>query len=198
MSGLDGLSSPRSSTSLGASTAQELVRRVLGRSDKKTFLASALITTRGMAHSVLNMANNQPMPRQGPGYRRVSSIFDLLILALSSVLVISIVRIPGWYRRLAQSGINRPSELSRRVGKTAVFHFTGPLALLFTALKVPVWIEIVLYLPDLVAWLYSVAVVLTLKGIIEIALIWRVFQKPTHNQALPPAAGKERRPQPEA
>ena len=175
MNGLDGLSSPRSSSSLGANTAQELVRRLLGRGDNKTFLASALITTRGMAHSVLNMATHRPMPRRGPGQRRVSLIFDLVILGLTGALVLSLLRIPDWYGQLAMNGIASWPGLTWRIGLIAILHFTLPLALLYVALKAPFWIMGVLYLPDLVTWLESVAAVLALKGLLEIALAWRVF-----------------------
>ena len=108
MSALDGLSSSRSSSSLGARSVQEIVRRLLGRDENKAFLVSALITTRGMAQSVLNIATDRPMPRQGPGQRRVSLIVDLVILVLTGALILSLVRIPEWYGRLALHGIAGP------------------------------------------------------------------------------------------
>jgi len=177
MNGLDGLSSPRSSSSLGASTARELVRRALGGGNNKKFLASALITTRGMAHTVLNMATGRPLPRQGPGQRRVSLVVDLLLLALTGWLVLSLLQIPDWYGQLALHGIAGPSDLASHIGWIAILHFIWPLALLYVALKVSYWIELVLYLPDLVTWLVAVAVVVSLKGIVEIALAWRVFSQ---------------------
>jgi CubicO group peptidase (beta-lactamase class C family) len=179
MSGLDGLSSSLSSASLGARSADEIVRRVLDPDDNKALLVSALITTRGMAHSVLSIATHRPMPMQGPGQRRVSLIFDLVILGLTGALVLSLARIPGRYKRLAQRGIASRSSLARLSGRTAIFHFTGPLALLYVGLAVPYWILLVLYQPDLVNWLYAVAAVVSLKGVLEIALAWRVFRQ-TH------------------
>ncbi len=175
MNGLDGLSSPRSSSSLGASTTRELVRRLLGRGNNKTFLASALITTRGMAHSVLNLTTQRPLPRQGPGQRRVSLLVDLLLLALTGWLALTLLRIPDWYGGLALHGIASSSDLAWRMGRIAILHFIWPLALLYVVLKVPYWIELVLYLPDLVTWLVSMAVVVSIKGLLQIALAWRVF-----------------------
>ncbi len=175
MSALDGLSSSRSSASLGARSAREIIRRVLDRDDKKTFLASALITTRGMAHSVLSIATNQPIPGQGLGQRRVSLIFDLLILGLTSVLVLSLARIPAWYDQLVQYGIVSLSGLVWRIGLIAILHFTLPLALLYLVLKVPTWRMAVLYQPDLAIWLKSTAAVVFLKGLLEISLVWLVF-----------------------
>jgi CubicO group peptidase (beta-lactamase class C family) len=175
MSALDGLSSSRSSASLGARSAPEIVRRLLGGDEDITLLFSALITTRGMAHTVLNMATHRPMPRQGPGQRQVSLIIDLVILGLIGALILSLVRIPDWYGQLAMHGIASWSDLIRRIGPIAILHFTWPLALLYVVLRVPSWIMLVLYQPDLVVWLESVAAVVSLEGLLEIALAWRVF-----------------------
>jgi CubicO group peptidase (beta-lactamase class C family) len=184
MSALDGLSSSLSTASLGARSVQELVGRVLDLHDTKSFLLSALISTRGMALSVLSLATEQPLPRQGPGQRRVSLIFDLVLLGLSGALVLSLARIPGWYKRLAQRGIGSHSSLARLSTRTALLHFTGPLALLYVVLKVPYWILLVLLQPDLVNWLYGAAGVLSLKGVLEIALAWRVFRRTHQRQIL--------------
>jgi len=113
-------------------------------------LTSALITTRGIAHTVLNIATDRPMPRQGLGQRRVVLIVDLVILLLTGALILSLVRISGWYGQLAMHGIASPSDLTWRVGLMAILHFIWPLALLYVALKVPYWIIIFLYQPDLI------------------------------------------------
>ena len=175
MSALDGLSSSRSSSSLGASSTRELIRRLLGRDKSKGLLVSALITTRGMAHTVLNIATQRPMPRQGAGQRRVALIFDLVILLLTGALLVSLVRIPDWYGQLAMHGIASPSDLAWQIGRIALLHLVWPLALLYVALKFPYWIILSLYQPDLVIWLESVAVVVFLTGLLEITLAWRVF-----------------------
>lgn len=175
MSALDGLSSSRSSSSLGASSIQEIVRRLWGRDENKAFFVSALITTRGMAHSVLSIATNRPMPRQGLGQRKVALIVDVVVLVLTGALILSLVRIPEWYGQLAMHGIGSWSDLTWRIGLIAIVHFAWPLALLYIVLKVPYWIIISLYQPDLIIWLESVAAVVSLKGLLEIALAWRVF-----------------------
>jgi CubicO group peptidase (beta-lactamase class C family) len=154
MNGLDGLSSSRSSASRAG---------------------TALITTRDMSLSVLNMAAGRPLPRQGPGQSRVSLIVDLVILLLTGALILSLVRIPEWYGQLAVQGIAGWSELSWRVGLIAVLHFTLPVALLYVMLRVPYWIFFALYQPDLVVWLETVAAVLFLKGLLEIALASRIL-----------------------
>jgi CubicO group peptidase (beta-lactamase class C family) len=155
MSALDAFSSPHGSTPLDGPT------------------------TRAMAQSVLSLAANWPFPEQGRGIRRLYVVFDVVILALTVGLVVSLARIPGRHRRLAQRGIATRSELLRRIGLAAVLHFAWPLWLLCLALGVLVWKLFLMYQPDLGYWLEAVAMVVFLKGLLEIALIWRVFRQ-TH------------------
>lgn len=152
MNALDGLSSP-----LGAGA---------------TFAA---ITTRGMAESVFSLATHQPLPDQGPGIERVSLAYGLLVLALTGVLVFALARIPRRYRRWARRGIAQWSDLARRGGLIAALHFAWPLALLYVALTVPEAKELIWFQPDLAYWLSAVAVLVALKGVVELALLWRVF-----------------------
>jgi hypothetical protein len=72
-------------------------------------------------------------------------------------------------------GISGPAELAGRVGGIALQHLVWPLALLYVALRVPYWIILSLYQPDLILWLEAVAAVVFLKGALQIALAWRVF-----------------------
>jgi hypothetical protein len=67
----------------------------------------------------------------------------------------------------------------RRSGVVALLHFAWPLLLLYVVLRVPYWILVVLFQPDLTYWLEAVAAVVFLKGLLEIALIWRVVRR-TH------------------
>jgi CubicO group peptidase (beta-lactamase class C family) len=175
MSALDGVSSSRSSSSLGATSTGEIIRRLIGRDEKKGLLVSALITTRGIAHTVLNIATDRPPPDQGPGQRKVAFLVFLVILLLTGVLVLSLVRIPHWYGGLAHEGISGPFEATRQMGWIAILHFLWPLALLFVALQVPYWIILSLYQPDLILWLESVAGIVFLKGVLQIGLLWHVL-----------------------
>ncbi len=158
MNALDGLSSPP---------------------DSATFAA---ITTRGIAESVLSLTTNQPLPNQGLGIERISLIYDLLVLALTGVLVLALVRMPRRYRRWAQRGIAQWSELARRSGWIAALHFAWPAALFYLALTLPEWKELVWFQPDLTYWLLAVATLVTLKGGIELALAWRVFGQKHRSQ----------------
>jgi CubicO group peptidase (beta-lactamase class C family) len=136
------------------------------------------ITTRAMAKSVLSLATNQPLPEQGPGIGRLYLIVDLVLLALTIVLVISLARIPGRHQRLAQRGIARRSGLARRVAPVFVLHFVWPSAvLLIAAAGVPIWKVLAMFFPDLITWLTITASVVLLKGLIEIGLLLRIFTK---------------------
>jgi hypothetical protein len=101
----------------------------------------------------------------------------VFILLLTGALILSLVRIPNWYGQLAVHGIPSPSDLTWRVGLIGILHFLCPLALLYVALKLPYWIILSLYQPDLILWLESVAAVVFVKGVLQIALAWRVFSQ---------------------
>jgi len=161
---------------VGVFIAANVMNALDGLSSPLASVTFASITTRGMAQSVLSLATNQPLPDQGLGIARVSLIFDLLVLALTGVLVLALARMPRRYRRLAQRGIAQWSELARRGGWVAALHFAWPLALLYVALTVPEWKELIWYQPDLTYWLSAVAALVTLKGGIELALLWRIFE----------------------
>jgi hypothetical protein len=65
--------------------------------------------------------------------------------------------------------------MASRIGPIATLPLVWPLALPYAVLKVPSWIMLDLYAPDVVIWLQSVVAVVFFKGLIEIALAWRVF-----------------------
>ena len=151
MNALDGLSSPSGSAMIDG------------------------ITTRGIAQSVLSLTMNEPLPNQGLGIARTSLIVDLLALALTGALVRSLVRMPRRYRRLAQHGMTHGFDMAKRSALIAALHFAWPAALLYLALTVPEWRELVLYQPDLTSWLAAVALLVFLKGGLELALAWRIL-----------------------
>ncbi len=141
------------------------------------------ISTRNMAETVLAMATAQPLPGQGIGIGRLSIIVDLLLLGLTGALVFSLARIPAWRKRLARRGIAGQPDLLRLGGKTALLHFTGPLALLYIALGIPGWIVFVMFEPDLVAWASAAAGLLALEGLVKLGLIGSVFRQTRQNLA---------------
>ena len=141
-------------------------------------------TTRGMAESILSLAMNQLLPEQGLGNAHLYLIFDLVLLALTIGLIVSLARIPRQYQLLAQRGIASRSGLMRRTGLIAILHFAWPLFLLYLTLNVFNWKVLVLYQPDLGTWLDVTAVIVFLKGTLELALTWRAFKRAYPRQSL--------------
>ena len=147
------------------------------------------ITTRGMAASVLAMASDQPLPDQGPGLGLLTLVFDLVLLALTGVLVVGAGAATGSLPPLGAAR-RRPAgrELLRRTGLIAGLHFVWPAALLYLTLAVPFWqVDVAMGQPDLTAWLEAVAIVVALKGALELVLTWRAFRRtnrrPSHQAA---------------
>lgn len=99
MCALDAFSSPHGSTALDGSTV------------------------RGMAQHVLNMAANRAPSKQGIGIRNLYIIFDIMILALTMLLIISLKRVSRRYRKLKQNGIPTRSDFIWRVGLISILHF---------------------------------------------------------------------------
>lgn len=133
-------------------------------------------TTRAMAHTVLNMATGAPVPSQGVGIERLTLVFNLVILALTAVLVVVIVRTWGWYRRLVQRGVGSRAEAVRESAVVAVRNFVVPAVVLYVTVAVPAWDALVIFQPDLEYWVNAVAIVLFTKGVVEIGLVWMVFK----------------------
>jgi NADH dehydrogenase FAD-containing subunit/CubicO group peptidase (beta-lactamase class C family) len=134
-------------------------------------------TTRAMAQTILSLATNQPLPDQGIGHRRLTLIFDVVIVLLSVALVMSLARIRRRHRRMAQQGIASRAALWSRVAIAVVLHFALGIALLLLWPGVPAWPALMLFEPDLATWLAAVAIVLFVKGVLELLFIARVYQR---------------------
>jgi len=135
------------------------------------------VSIRAIAQSVSNLATDRPLPDQGRGIRRLYAVFDLVIVVLSTLIVISFVRIGRRYKRWRHRGIASWPSFGWRTIIKAVSHFTLPLLILYLAVKVPLWGVLVMLQPDLAYWLVAVAVVLLVKGVIELTLMTRVFRQ---------------------
>lgn len=145
------------------------------------------ITARALAESVLSLTTNQPLPDQGAGIERLSLIFDLIVLALTALLIVSLARIHRRYHRLAQRKIDQRSDLVWRSSLIAASHFIWPAVVLYLTLGLPDWKMLLLFQPDAGYWLLAVGAVVFLKGCLELALLWRVFSQSHQSQTLQPA-----------
>lgn len=125
------------------------------------------LTVREMAVSILHLATNRPPPPKGIGHERLTLIFNVVILLLTVALVISLIRLPKKWQRLAQPGRLSRTAVVRHVTIAAIVNFTLAVVLLSLA-RAPAWGMIAAFQPDLVYWLYAVAIVLVLRGLAEI------------------------------
>jgi len=122
-------------------------------------------TIRGISQSVLSLVTNQPLPDQGIGNKRLYVIFDLILLAISIVLFVSLIR----------------NHRRRSMWHIAVLHFALPIFVLYLTLRVPTGKVLTwMYEPDLGYWLIAIALVLFLKGLFEVVLTFR-FSSSQHS-----------------
>ncbi|HTK28742.1 MAG TPA: serine hydrolase domain-containing protein [Vicinamibacterales bacterium] len=118
-------------------------------------------TLRGMAMNVLSLAANRPWPPQGPGRRRVILIFDATILVLTLALAAGLIGMPG---RRRTGSVRTP----RRYVAAALACFVVPALLAYLVVEVPAWGVLVEFQPDLSIWAGAVAIVLLVRGAIDL------------------------------
>jgi len=127
-------------------------------------------TVRGIGNTVFSMITNRPLPDQGRGIRRLYLIFDLVLLILTVLLVISIARMRRRYQRWKEQGITGWSVLS------VLANFIVPVFVLYLTIAVLFWRVLEMFEPDFYYWLNAVAIVLFVKGVMEVAMISSVFR----------------------
>ncbi len=142
-------------------------------------------TVRGMAHHILNIVANRPPPKRGIGIRNLYILFDIVILASTILLIISLRRVPRRYQKLKQHGIPTRADFIRRISLISVLHFTWPLLILYLLMNVLLWKVLTMFQPDLIYWMEIVAVIVFVKGLFELVLTWQVFGGKNKNSFLP-------------
>jgi NADH:ubiquinone reductase (H+-translocating) len=135
-------------------------------------------TTRAMAHTILSLVTNQPLPDRGPGHEQVTLIVNLVLAVLTGALAISLARIPHRYRQLSRAGFADRAAFARHVAPALVAIVVLPAALLYLWLAAPAWRVVAQFQPDLAFWLTAVAIILVLKALVEVALAWYVLAHP--------------------
>ena len=133
-------------------------------------------TTRVMAHTILSMVTNRPLPDQGPGHERLTLIFLLVLALLTGALAISLARIPHRYHRPSPSTFAGRTAVARHGALAA--QLVLPAVLLYAWLAVPAARVVAQFQPDLAFWLAAVAIVLVLKVMVEAALVWHLRRQP--------------------
>jgi NADH dehydrogenase len=104
-------------------------------------------------------------------------LLDWLIALLTIALVLSLAQVRRRHRRMVQQGIASRSELWSRVAITLLVNFALPIVLLYLTFSVPAWNALILFHPDLGFWLTVVAVVLVLKGVVDLLLIASAYRQ---------------------
>lgn len=151
------------------------------------FSSAAGITARRIGLGVLSLASGRRAPEKpGPGVSKVYLVVDAAVLLLTVLMILTLVRLPRWRRRLEARAARGRSGLAGRVALIVGFHFGWPVLLLFglpARAEFPVWQVMGIFQPDLTYWLAAVALVTLLKGMIEIGLVgyiaWNTGQAPT-------------------
>jgi CubicO group peptidase (beta-lactamase class C family) len=126
--------------------------------------------TRGMAMRIISLARGESPPEGGLGHERVTLIFDFVLLVLTVLLASSLARMPRRRKRLRQRPPADLTDYRLQVCKVAVLNFWLAVVLAYLTLVVPAWRVIQRFQPDLAWWLDIVAMILLVKGIVE--LIW--------------------------
>ena len=133
-------------------------------------------TTSRIAKSVLSLAVGGVLPEQGRGVIKLYWIVGAVLLFLTGLLVVAVVRVPVRYRRLAQRGPLGLSGLAWRSALASVLHFPWPAGLLCLALVVPPWQVTATMQPDLACWLYGAAIIVFIKGVVEIVMLGKIYK----------------------
>jgi len=105
------------------------------------------------------------------------SLLVAVLALLSAALLISLVRIRRRHRRIRQQGIASRRSLWWRIAIAAVLNFTLPIILLLLWLGFRAWRALIPFEPGLGAWLAAVAIVLLIKGLLELMFIARVYRQ---------------------
>ncbi len=135
-------------------------------------------TTRAMAHNILSVVTNQPLPDQGVGHQWLTLIVNLGLAILSGALAISLARIPHRYRELSRRGLANRSAFARHIALAVAAIVVIPALLLYAWFGVPAWRVVTMFQPDLGYWLTTVAVILVLTALVQVMLASYVFLHP--------------------
>jgi len=135
-------------------------------------------TTRAMAHTILSIVTNQPLPDQGPGHERSTLIVNLILAILTGALAISLARIPHRYRELSRRGFDDRSAFAQHIALALAAIIVIPVVLLYLWLAVPASKVVWQFQPDLGYWVITVAIILVLKSLLEVVLASHVFRHP--------------------
>jgi NADH dehydrogenase len=128
--------------------------------------------------TIMSLVTNRPLPDRGPAHEQVTLIGTLVLAVLTGALAISLARMPFEYRQLARAGFAGRSAFARHIALALATIVVLPAALLYLWLGAPAWRVVAQLQPDLALWLTTVAIILVLKALVQVALASHVFLHP--------------------
>ncbi|GIN73153.1 penicillin-binding protein [Bacillus sp. J14TS2] len=138
-----------------------------------------VITTTHIASGVINILNDQPIEETGLSIPQKYLLVNVLMLLLSAWLLYTIARTARRSLWKWDSGNLYYSEVSFRVISKIVLYFASLMIILILSMTqvVPIWHIATIYQPDVILWVKIMAVLLALKGCIEIIRLVRSIRQ---------------------
>lgn len=138
-----------------------------------------VITTTHIASGVINLLNGQPIEKVGLSIPQKYLLVNILMLLLSTWLIYMVIRTTKRCLWKCDSDNLCYSEISFSVISKIVLHFASLLIILVLSMTqvMPIWHIATIYQPDVIFWLKIMAVLLALKGCIEIIPLVRSIRQ---------------------
>ncbi|WP_440896983.1 serine hydrolase domain-containing protein [Amphibacillus sp. Q70] len=142
-----------------------------------SFPNTEITTATHIASGIFSLMTNQPIPDQGLTISQKYGLMNTILLLLSVCLVLSIWRM--FKRRLhiwQQKDFSR-TKLTWKIVFISSLHFIWPAGILWMTwtTQIPLWHVFTIYQPDLILWLKIMAILVVIKGLIEIGFLLSVF-----------------------
>ena len=137
-----------------------------------------ITTATHIASGIMSLIKDKPLPDKVMGPTQIYWIVNIVLFLLSLWLIISLVSLTKRYQKLYERSISGESLLLRHFFIVLILDFSWTGAVLLTvAAGIPLWKVLKLFQPDLIIWLTVVAIIILLKGIVEMVLLFRIFKR---------------------
>lgn len=140
------------------------------------FPNTEIVTTTHLASGVMSLIVNSKLPDQSLNINQKYWIINGMIVLLSIWFLYSVIQISTRYKRLGKNDNIKLSTSIWRLILVIVLHFIWPVAVfVMTVTNVaPIWHVLTSYQPDLILWMKIMAIVVFLKGVVEILLSFQL------------------------
>jgi CubicO group peptidase (beta-lactamase class C family) len=133
------------------------------------------------------LAELEPTPRQGMSLGRIYLIVDVLFAALLAIALWPLLNMRRWYRGLLKRQQEEKLPLVRTILRSAfeigfaLFFLIGIRVFVSTALGAQSWSELLSTFPDIVVWIWAVALIGIVTGVIRLVLTLRTRRTAAHS-----------------